>query len=73
MKNVDYAKVFHYMDHNKLLKILKEMPCHLTCLLRDLDASQEATVRRGHGIMVWFQIRKGVHQTCILSPCLFNL
>ena len=63
------------MDHNKLWKILKEMeiPDHLTCLLRDLYAGQEATVRTGHGTTVWFQIGKGVHQGCILSPCLFNL
>ena len=63
------------MDHNKLCKILKEMgiPDHLTCLLRNLYASQEAMVRAGHGTMDWFQIVKGVHQGCILSPCLFNL
>ena len=63
------------MDHNKLWKILKEMgiPDHLTCLLRNLYAGQEATVRTGHGITDWFQIGKGVHQGCILSPCLFNL
>ena len=63
------------MDHNKLWKILKEMgiPDHLTCLLRNLYAGQEATVRNGHGKMDWFQIRKGVHQGYILSPCLFNL
>ena len=62
------------MDHNKLWKILKEMeiPDHLTCLLRNLYAGQEATVRTGHGIDC-FEIRKGVHQGCILSPCLFNL
>ena len=62
------------MDHNKLWKILKEMgiPDHLTCLLRNLYASQEATVRTGHGTD-WFQIGKGVHQGCISSPCLFNL
>ena len=62
------------MDHNKLWKILKEMriPEHLTCLLRNLYAGQEATVRTGHGTD-WFQIGKGVHQGCILSPCLFNL
>ena len=56
-------------------KILKEMriPDHLTCLLRNLYAGQEATVRTGHGTTDWFQIRKGVHQVCILSPCLFNL
>ena len=63
------------VDHNKLWKILKEMgiPNHLTCLLRNLDAGQEATVRTGHGKTDWFQIGKGVHQGCILSPCLFNL
>ena len=61
--------------HNKPWKILKEMgiPDHLTCLLRNLYAGQEATVRTGHGTTVWFQIGKGVHQSCILSPCLFNL
>ena len=63
------------MDHNKLWKILKEMgiPDHLTCLLRNLYVGQEATVRTGHGTTDWFQIRKGVRQGCILSPCLFNL
>ena len=63
------------MDHNKLWEILKEMGIqdHLTCLLRNLYAGQEATVRPGHGTIDWFQIRKGVHQGCILSPCLFNL
>ena len=63
------------LDHNKLWKILKEMgiPDHLTCLLRNLYAGQEATVRPGHGTTDWFQIGKGVHQGCILSPCLFNL
>ena len=63
------------MDHNKLWKILKEMgiPHHLTYLLRNLYAGQEATVRTGHGITGWFQIKKGVHQHCILSWCLFNL
>ena len=63
------------MDHNKLWKILKEMgiPDHLTCLLRNLYAGQEATVRTGHGTTKGFQIGKGVHQGCILSPCLFNL
>ena len=62
------------MDHNKLWEILKEMgiPDHLICLLRNLYASQEATVRTGHGTTDWFQIRKGVPQGCILSPCLFN-
>ena len=63
------------MDHNKLWKILKEMgiPDHPTCLLRNPYVGQEATVRIGHGTADWFQIRKGVHQDCILSPCLFNL
>ena len=72
---IDYAKAFDYVDHNKLWKILKEMeiPEHLTCLLRNLYAGQEATVRMGHGTMDWFQIGKGVHQGCISSPCLFNL
>ena len=62
------------VDHNKLWKILKEMriPDHLTCLLRKLYAGQEATVRTGHGTTDWFRIGKGVHQACILSPCLFN-
>ena len=71
----DYAKAFDCMDHNKLWKILKEMgiPDHLTCLLRTLDVHQEATVRTEHGTTDWFQIGKGVHQGCILSPCLFNL
>ena len=72
---IDYAKAFHYVDHNKLWKILKEMgiPDHLTCLLRNLCTGQEATVRTVHGTTDWFQIRKGVRQGCILSPCLFNL
>ena len=63
------------MDHNKLWKILKEMeiPDHLTCLLRNLYTGQEATVRTGHGTTDWFQIGKGVHQGCIMSPCIFNL
>ena len=63
------------MDHNKLWKILKEMgiPDHLTYLLRNLCAGQEATVRTGHGTTDWFQIGKGVRQGCVLSPCLFNL
>ena len=71
---IDYAKAFDCVD-NKLWKILKEMgiPDHLTCLLRNLYAGQEATVRTGHGTTDWFQIGKGVHQGCILSPCLFNL
>ena len=72
---IDYAKAFDYVDHNKLWKILKEIgiPEHLTCLLRNLYARQEATVRTGHGTTDWFQIGKGVRQGCILSPCLFNL
>ena len=72
---IAYAKAFDCMDHNKLCKILKEMgtPDHLTCLLRNLYAGQEATVRTGHGTTDWFQSGKGVHQGCILSPCLFNL
>ena len=63
------------VDHNKVWKILKEMgiPDHLTCLLRNMYADQEATVRTGHGTIDWLQIGKGVHQGCILSPCLFNL
>ena len=67
--------MFDYVDHNKLWKILKEIriPDDLTCLLRNLYAGQEATVRTGHGTTDWYQIRKGVHQGCILSPCLFNL
>ena len=67
-------KAFDCVDHNKLWKILKEMgiPDHLTCLLRNLYAGQEATVRTGHGTTDWFQIRKGVRQGCILSLCLFN-
>ena len=70
-----YTKTFDCVDHNKLWKILQEMgnAKHLTCLLRNLYAGQEATVRIGHGAMKWFQIGKGVHQGCILSPCLFNL
>ena len=72
---IDYAKAFDCVDHNKLWKILKEMgiPDHLTCLLRNLYAGQEATVRTGHRTTAWIQIGKGVHQDCILSPCLFNL
>ena len=72
---IDYTKAFDSVDHNKLWKILKEMgiPDHLTCLLRNLYAGQEATVRTGHGTIDWFQIGKGVHQDCILPPCLFNL
>ena len=72
---IDCSKAFDCVDHNKLWKILKEMglPDHLTYLLRNLYAGQEATVRTGHRTTSWFQIRKGVHQGCILSPCLFNL
>ena len=72
---IDYAKAFDCVDHNKLWKVLQEMgiPDHLTCLLRNLYAGQEATVRIGHGTTGWFQIGKGVHQGCILSSCLFNL
>ena len=72
---IHYTKAFDCVDYNKLLKILKEMgiPDHLTCLLRNLYAGQEATVRTGHGTTNWFQIGKGVHQGCILSPCLCNL
>ena len=71
---IDYAKAFDCVDHNKLWKILKEMgiPDHLTSLLKNLYAGQEATVRTGHGTTDWFQIGKGVCQGCILSPCLFN-
>ena len=73
--SIDYAKAFDCVDHNKLWKILKEVaiPDHLTCLLRNLYAGQEATVRTGLGTTDWFQIGKGVRQGCILSPCLFNL
>ena len=69
---IDYAKAFDCVDHKKLWKILKEMriPDYLTCLLTNLYAGQEATVRTGHGIIDWFQIRKGVCQGCILSPWL---
>ena len=72
---IDYAKAFDCVDHNKLWKILKEMrtPDHLTCLLRNLYAGQEATVRAGHGPTDWFQIGKRVCQGCIVSSCLFNL
>ena len=73
---IDFAKAFDHVDHNKLWKILKEMeiPDQLTCLLRTLYADQEATVRTGHGTtMDWFQMGKGVHQDCLLSPGLFNL
>ena len=72
---IDYAKAFDWVDHNKLWKVLQEIgiPGHLTCLLRNLYAGQEATVRTGQGTTDWFQIGKGVCQGCILSPCLFNL
>ena len=72
---IDYTKVFDYVDHNKLWKILKEMgiPDDLIFLLRNLYAGQEATVRTGHGTTDWFQIGKRVCQGCVLSPCLFNL
>ena len=72
---IDYAKAFDCVNHNKLWKILKEMeiPEHLICPPKNLYAGQEATVRTGHGRTEWFQIGKGIHQGCILSPCLFNL
>ena len=72
---IDYAKIFECVNHNKLWKILKKMgiPDHLTCLLRNLYAGQEAIVRTDSGTTIWFQIGKGVHQGCILSPSLFNL
>ena len=71
---IDYAKAFDCVNHNKLWKILQEMGISdpLTCLLRNLYAGQEATVRTGHGTTDWFQIGKGIHQGCILSPCLFH-
>ena len=71
---IDYDKAFYWVVHSKLWKILKEMgiPHHPTCLLRNLYAGQEATVRTGHETTDWFQIGKGVCQGCILSPCLFN-
>ena len=71
----DYAKAFDCVDHNKLWKILQDMGVsdHLICLLRNLYAGQEVTVRTGYGTTDWFQIRKGVSQGCVLSPCLFNL
>ena len=71
---IENPRAFDCVDHNKLWKILKEMemPDHLTCLLRNLYAGQEATVRAGHGTTDWFQIGKGVRQGCTLSPCLFN-
>ena len=70
-----YAKAFDCVDYNKLWKILKEMgiPDRLTCFLRNLYVGQEATVKTRHGTMDWLKIGKGVHQGCILSPCLFNL
>ena len=72
---IDYAKAFDCVDHNKLWKILQEMgiPDHPTCLLGNLYAGQEATVRTGHRTTDWFQTGKGICQGCILSPCLFNL
>ena len=72
---IDYNKAFDCVHHNKLWEILKEMriPDHLTCLLRNLCTGQEATIRTGHGPTDWFQVGKGVHQGCILSPCSFNL
>ena len=72
---IDYAKAFNCVDHNELWTILQEIgiPDYLTCLLRNPYADQEATVRIGHGTTDWFQIKKGVCQSCILSPCLFNL
>ena len=72
---IDYATAFDCVHHNKLWKILQEMgiPDHLTCLLRNLYAGQEATVRTGHGTTDWFQIGKAVHQDCMLSLCLFHL
>ena len=71
---IDYAKAFDCVDHNKLWKALKEMgiPDHFTCLLRNLYASQEATVRTLYGITGWFKIEKEVQKGCLLSPCLFN-
>ena len=72
---IDYAKAFDYVDHNKLWTILNEMgiPDHLTCLLRNLYAGQEATIRTAHRTTDWLQTGKGIHQGCILSPCLFKL
>ena len=72
---IDYAKVFDCVDHNKLCKVHQEMgvPDHLICLLKNMYAFQEATVKTRNGKTDWFQIGKGVHQGCILSPCLFNL
>ena len=72
---IDYAKAFDCVDHNKLWKVLKEtgIPGHLPCLLRNLCAGQKATIITRHGTTNWFKIGKGVHQSCIFSPCLFNL
>ena len=72
---IDYAKTFDCVDRNKLWKILKGMgiPDHLTCLFGNLYAAQDVTFRTGHGTTDWLKIGKGVHQGCILSPCLFNL
>ena len=72
---IDYAKAFDSVDHNKLWKILQDMgiPDQLTCLLKNMYAGQEATVRTGHGTTDWSQIGEGIHQSCILSACLFNL
>ena len=72
---IDYAKAFDCVDHNKLWEILKEMgkPDHFIWLMRNLYAGQEATVRTRHGTIDWFQIRKGIYQSCIFSLCLFNL
>ena len=72
---IEYAKDFDFVDHNKLWKIIKELglPNYLTCFLRNLYAGQEAIVKTGHRTMDWFQVGKGIHQGCILSPCLFNL
>ena len=72
---IDYAKAIYCVNHSKLWKLLQEMgvPDHLTCLLRNLYTGQEATTRTVHGTTDWFQIEKGVHQGCILAPCLFNL
>ena len=71
---IDYAITFDCVDHNKLENSERDgIPDHLTCLLRNLYAGQEATIRTGYGTADWFQIRKRVHQGCILSPCLFNL
>ena len=72
---IDYAEVFDCVDHHKMWKILKEMgiPDHLTCLLRNMYAGQEATVRTGHGTTDWLQMGKALCQGCVFSPCLFNL